>query len=53
MHGRRTGRAGVLNARGRLEAQFGVGLQHQRGREILRREAGIEMPEHDLVDVFG
>ena len=53
MHRRRTGGAGVFDPRGRLEAQFGVGLQHQRGRKILRREAGVEMPEHDLVDVFG
>jgi hypothetical protein len=52
VHRRRTGGAGVFDARGRLEAQFGVCLQHQRGREILRREAGVEMPEHDLVDVF-
>src|SRR5207248_9271163 len=50
MYRRRTGGAGIFNPRGRLEAQFGVGLQHQRGRKILRREAGVEMPEHDLVD---
>ena len=43
----------VLDAGSRLEAQLGISLQHQRGGEILRREAGIEMPEHDLVDVFG
>ena len=53
MHRRRTGGAGVLDARRRLEAQLRVGLQHQRGRKILRREAGIEMAEHDLVDVCG
>src|SRR6266545_532878 len=51
MHRGRTGCTGVFNPRRRLEAQFGVGLQHQGGREILRREAGIEMSEHDLVDV--
>ena len=53
MHRRRTGGAGVLDARSRLEAQLRVGLQHQRGRKILRREAGVEMAEHDLVDVCG
>ena len=45
--------AGVLDAGGRLEAQGRIGLQHQRGGKILRREAGIEMPEHDLVDIGG
>jgi hypothetical protein len=29
------------------------GLQHQRSGKILRRKAGIEVAEHDLVDVFG
>jgi hypothetical protein len=47
----RTGGAGVLDPRGRLEAQFRVCLQHQRCRKILRRETGVEMPEHDLVDI--
>ena len=53
MHGGRTGGAGVFHARRALEAQIGRGLQHQRGGKILRRKAGVEMPEHDLVDVFG
>jgi hypothetical protein len=53
MHGGRAGGAGVLDARRRLEAQAVVGLQHQRGGEILRREAGVEMAEHDLVDIGG
>ena len=48
---RRSGGAGVLDARRRLEAQPVVGLQHQAGGEILRRKAGIEMAEHDLVDL--
>ena len=48
---RRAGRAGVLDPRRRLEAQPVVGLQHQARGEILRREAGIEMAEHDLVDL--
>ena len=51
MHGGRTGGAGVLDPRRALEAQIGRGLQHQRSGKILRREAGIEMAEHDLVDV--
>ena len=34
-------------------AQMRIGLQHQRSREILRREAGVEMAEHDLVDISG
>ena len=49
----RTGRAGILDPGGRLEAQVGRGLQHQRGGEILGREAGIEMTEHDFVDLRG
>ena len=53
MHGRRTGGAGVLDARRALETQVGGSLQHQRGGEILRGKAGVEMPEHDLVDVLG
>ena len=53
MHRRRAGGAGVLHPRRALEAQVGRGLQHQRGGEILRREAGVEMAEHDLVHVGG
>src|SRR5690606_20226936 len=48
----RTRRAGILDAGRRLEAQPVVGLQHEAGGEILRREAGVEMPEHDLVHVI-
>ena len=51
VHGRRAGRAGVLDAGGALEAQVGRGLQHQRRGEVLRREAGVEMAEHDLIDI--
>lgn len=51
MHRRRSGRARILDARGRLEAQFRIGLQHQRRGEILRREAGVEVPQHDFVDI--
>ncbi len=53
MHRGRAGGAGILDAGRALEAQIGRGLQHQRGGEILRREAGVEMTEHDLVDVLG
>ena len=53
MHGGRTGGAGILDPRRALETQIGRGLQHQRGGEILRRKAGVEMAEHDLVDVLG
>ena len=52
MYGGGTGSAGVLDAGGALEAQIGRGLQHQRSGKILRREAGIEVAEHDLVDVL-
>ena len=51
MHRGGTGGAGVLDPGRALEAQVGRGLQHQRGGEILRRKAGIEVAEHDLVDV--
>jgi hypothetical protein len=53
MHGGGAGRAGVLDARRRLEAELVVRLEHDRGREILRREAGVEMAEQDLVDLLG
>jgi hypothetical protein len=53
MHRSRAGGAGVLDPRRALEAQIRGGLQHQRGGEILRGEAGIEMAEHDLIDVAG
>src|ERR1700721_3073292 len=51
MHGGGAGGAGILDARRRFEAQVGRGLQHQRSGKILRREAGIEVAEHNLVDV--
>jgi hypothetical protein len=51
MHRCRSGRAGVFDPRRRLEAQLRIGLQHQRCGKILRREAGVEVPEHDLIDV--
>jgi hypothetical protein len=51
MDRRRTGRARVLDPGSRFEPQLRIGLQHQRRGEILRRETGIEMPEHDLIDI--
>ena len=53
MHRGRTRGAGILDPARALEAQIGRGLKHQRGGEILRREPGVEMAEHDLVDVGG
>src|SRR6185437_7901730 len=53
VHGGRTRGAGVLDAGRGLEAQMRVGLQHQRRRKVLRRETGVEMAEHDLVDIAG
>ncbi len=53
MHGGGTGGAGILDPRGALETQIGRGLQDERGGEILRGKAGVEMAEHDLVDVLG
>ncbi len=50
---RRTGGAGVFHARRRFEAQGRIGLQHQRGGEILRREPAIEMAEIDFIDLIG
>ncbi len=52
MHGCRAGRAGVFDTRRRLEAKCVTRLQNEAGSEILRRETGIEMTKHDLVDVF-
>ena len=51
MDGGRAGGAGVLDPRRRLEAQGGIGLQHQRAGEVLGHEAAVEMAEPDLVDV--
>src|SRR5712691_8033964 len=51
VHRGRAGGAGILDPARALEAQIGRSLQHQRGGKILRREAGVEMAEHDLVDV--
>ena len=50
VHRSRTRGAGIFHPRRRPEAQRIVRLQHQRGGKILRRKAGIEMAEHDLVD---
>ena len=52
MHRRRAGGAGIFHPRRAFKAQIGRGLEHQRGGEILRREAGIEMAQHDFIDVF-
>ncbi len=52
MDGGGAGRAGILHAGRALETKIGRGLQDQRGGEILRREAGVEMTEHDLVDIL-
>jgi len=49
---RRSGRAGVLHPRRRLEAKVRVGLEDESGGEILRRETGVEMPQNNLVDVL-
>jgi hypothetical protein len=53
MHRGRAGGAGVLDPARALEAQVGRGLEHQRGSEILRRKPGVEMAEHDFVDIGG
>ena len=52
VHGGGAGRARVLDPCRALEAQIGCGLQHERCGKILRREAGVEVPEDDLVDVL-
>ena len=52
MHRGRAGGAGILDAGRRLEAEGVARLEHQGGREVLRREAGVEVAEHDLVDVL-
>ena len=51
--GGRPGRARILDACRRLETQAVVGLQHEARCEILGGEAGVEMSEHDLVDIVG
>ena len=53
MHGGGAGGAGIFDPGGALEAQIGRRLQHQGSGKILRRKAGIEVAEHDLVDVLG
>ncbi len=51
MHCGRAGGAGILHPGRRLETQIRGGLQDQRGGEVLGREPGIEMAEHDLVHI--
>ena len=51
LHGGGAGGAGILDAGRGLEAQGIIGLEHEGGGEILGAEAGIEMAEHDLVDI--
>src|SRR5258706_14057138 len=53
MDGGRPGGTSVLYPARAFEAQIRGGLKHQRGSKILGRETGIEMPEHDLVDIAG
>ncbi len=53
MDGGRARRAGVLDAGRRLEAEAVVGLEDEARGEVLGREAGVEVAEHDLVDVGG
>ena len=49
----RSGRAGVLDPGRGLEAELVARLEDQGGGEILRREAAVEMAQHDLVHVLG
>ena len=53
MDGRGSRRTRVLDTGGRLEAECRVGLQHEARGEVLSRETGVEMAEHDLVDILG
>src|SRR5690606_36060314 len=53
VNGGGAGRAGILHARRGLETKGGIGLQDERGGEILRRKAAVEMAEQDFVDVAG
>jgi hypothetical protein len=53
MHGGRAGGTGVLHPAGAFEAQVRRRLKHQCGGKVLGRKAGIEMPEHDLIDIAG
>ena len=51
VHGGRAGGAGVLDPGRGLEAQGGIGLEHERAGEVLGDEAAVEMAEPDLVDL--
>src|SRR5580704_1003170 len=51
MHSGRAGRAGIFHPGSALETQVRRSLQDQRSGKILRREAGIEVAEHDFIDV--
>src|SRR5215471_21717745 len=51
MDRRRTGGAGILNARRRFETKAGIGLEDQRGREFLADKAAVHRAEIDRVDV--
>ena len=49
----RAGGAGVLDTGRRLEAEIGMGLQRQRGVELLAHEAAVHVADVDHVDVLG
>ena len=51
MDRRRAGGAGILDPRRRLEAQRGIGLEHQRRREFLAHKAAVHRAEIDRVDI--
>src|SRR5204862_745933 len=51
MDRRRAGGAGILDPGRRLEAEGGVGLEYQRGREFLLYKAAVHRAEIDLVDI--
>src|SRR5215471_11498013 len=51
MDRRRTGGAGILNARRRFETKAGIGLEDQRGREFLADKAAVHRAEIDRVDI--
>src|SRR5207302_10538458 len=50
---RRPGRAGILDARRRLEAEPRIGLEDERGGELLFDKATVHRAEKHLVDIGG
>ena len=53
MHRGRARCAGIFNPQSWFEAEAIIGLQHQRGGKVLRRETPVKMTKDDGIDILG